>query len=728
MECAYDRKFQSSALALSPTDYHRIGQAVEDYLRNPNAPGLNLEKLKGNAGRQRLHTIRASQELRVLLAREGSTTVFLRAGQHDAIYRLAEKTRFAIPRAGAPGLIPIARNAQDVDGTVLRASSADRKAAIVDAASSILAHWTDGELTRAGFDRPQVGLLRQANQDDLLEVWPDIGEETLDLVLQLSEQTPEEHFQDQLLANEDAENQRFREAIVERGALAGLSPLLSSEELKRLLAAPIEDWMIFLHPAQRELAERRFAGPARVRGSAGTGKTVVALHRAAALAKRYAKRAPDGQRPAILFTTYIKSLPPVFENLYRRLPTAIPNAVEFINIDKLANRICREAGERPVWNADAARKAFNDAHNTVVRRNTPLAQAAVTRAYLREEIEAVIKGRGLQLLDDYLALQRTGRRTPFTAPMREQLWALKEEWDRGLKNVGVTPFEDVAHRAAELAQRRPDPTYRCAIVDEAQDLSLVRLALVRALVQDDDPVSRPDALFIAGDGAQRIYPGGFTLAQAGLDVRGRSSVLRINYRNTKEIISAAMACTGSAPITDLDEEYARGDAEAETDRGGARPRLVTLPNFQDQVAWTARQVRELVKQSNLSLGDIGVLAATNALAKKATEGLQAESLPCQRLEQPAPSPTGDRIRIGTFHRAKGLEFKVVFLLGLSEGRFPTPPRKGESDDERLERQALQLSQLFVAMTRARDGLFLLCSKTPTDALIEGIEHMKEVQT
>ena len=296
-----------------------------------------------------------------------------------------------------------------------------------------------------------------------------------------------------------------------------------------------------------------------------------------------------------------------------------------------------------------------------------------------------------------------------------------------MKDVGVTLFEDVARRAAELVQRRPDPTYRCAIVDEAQDLSLVRLALVRALVRNDDAASRPDALFIAGDGAQRIYPGCFTLAQAGLDVRGRSSVLRINYRNTKEIISAAMACTGSAPVTDLDEEYARGDAEAETRRGGARPRLVTVPSFQDQVGWTARQIQKLLEEPNLSLGDIGVLTATRGLVRTVTEGLQAQGLPCQGLEQPVSGLAGDRVRTGTFHRAKGLEFKIAFLLDLSEGGFPTPRKRWESGDEYQEGHALQLSQLFVAMTRARDGLFLLCSKEPTDALIEGLEHMKEVE-
>ena len=208
------------------------------------------------------------------------------------------------------------------------------------------------------------------------------------------------------------------------------------------------------------------------------------------------------------------------------------------------------------------------------------------------------------------------------------------------------------------------------------------------------------------------------------DVRGRSAVLRINYRNTKEIISAAIACTGSAPITDLDEEYARGESDAETRRGGTRPRLVTAASFEGQVNWIAGQIEELINDENLSLGDIGVLAATNGLAKRAKEGLQTAGLPCRGLDEQASDPSS--LRTGTFHRAKGLEFKVAFLLGLSEGQFPAPRKRWENAEEFEERHALELSQLFVAMTRARDGLFLLCSKVPTDALIEGVEHMVEV--
>lgn len=237
-------------------------------------------------------------------------------------------------------------------------------------------------------------------------MWPDIIDDPKwDLVFKCMEGTPESLRQEDLLANEEAENARFREAIIERGALAGLSVVLSPEEFERLMAAPIEEWMVFLHPDQRTLVDRHFNGPARVRGAAGTGKTVVALHRAAALAARYG--ATTSRKPPVLFTTFVKSLPPVFESLYARLPRGVPGGVEFINVDRLAAHLCARAGQRARVDPNAARRAFNQAYNAVVRPNTPL--AGQTRDYLRDEIGAVLKARCVASLGDYLDLERTGR-------------------------------------------------------------------------------------------------------------------------------------------------------------------------------------------------------------------------------------------------------------------------------------------------------------------------------
>ena len=483
--------------------------------------------------------------------------------------------------------------------------------------------------------------------------------------------------------------------------------------------------MIFLHPDQRVLVNRRFNGPARVRGSAGTGKTVVALHRAAALAKRFGGGSSGGGAP-VLFTTFVNSLPPVFESLYRKLPSAIEGAVEFTTINKLARRVCVEAGQTPVIDPRTVDSTFAKAFEKVVKAGTPLARARVTRRYLQEEVASVMKGRGIASLDEYLAMERTGRRMPFTALMREQAWALREEWDRRLAAAGVLDFPDVVMRARDLARRRSAPMFRAAIVDESQDLTLVGLQLVRALVNGPEGMDRPDGLFIVGDGAQKIYPGGFTLAQAGVNVRGNSSVLRVNYRNTRQVIETAMACTGSQFVDDLGDEYARGDAEAEASRKGARPFLVQAADFDGQVSFAVEQIERLCDAGALSPGDIAVCAPSNRLVKKALAGLEAAGLRCQNLSD-FTGESNERVKVGTFHRSKGLEFKVVFLLDLSAGSFPFSPSRGQSDAEHSDQRELQISMLFVAMTRARDGLYLLHSGEPSDVLYEALDFFEIVE-
>ena len=705
---------------MGPAATSRVLQAVQRFQANPANPGLNFEKLHGRAGAKRLWTFRATQSLRVLAAREGEITVALLAGEHKAVYDLADKSAFVVPKTGAPKLIRLAAGNGSASETGATGQDGASTAPTDDPGPSILEHWTTPELLRAGFDEHDVAILRDVRDEDaLLDRLPD--EAKLDLAIECSEKSPEEFFQPEMFADERATD--FRDAIVERGALSGLSSLLDADEMARLLSGPIEDWMLFLHPEQRAIVDRHYNGPARVRGSAGTGKTVVAIHRAAALARRD----PAPRRPTILFTTFIKSLPPVFENLYRRLPNAVPGAVEFVHVDSLANRVCREAGIVPALDPPATDQAFDAAWAEVVRPGTPLRASRLTKYYLRDEVREVIKGRGIDSLDEYLAMERTGRRTRFTSAMRRQTWELREEWDRRLAAAGVKDFPDVVRLARDLARKRPTQTYESAIVDEGQDFTLVGLQFVQALVK---PASQPDApngLFIVGDGAQKIYPGGFTLAHAGIDVRGNSSVLRVNYRNSHEIITAAMACTGSEQVNDLGEAYLRGDDEVRgiSTREGVKPALIRGGDFGGQIRYVAETAKRLAGSASLDLGDIGVLAPTNKLVNQAQGGLQAMSVDCQPLANFVGTSTS-RVKIGTFKRAKGLEFKVVFLLGLGVDSFPSPKRHWQTPEEYEERRALETTELFVAMTRARDGLFLLCDDEPCDPIYEGLEHIDEL--
>jgi len=735
MWIVFDQHFWQSVDQLDTNDSRSVRKAIKNYQQAPDMGGLNLEQLKGNPGKKRLCTFRASDGLRVLLAREGPISVLLRAGHHDAIYRLADRTEFVVPRIGSPGLIATKSNVVDLDGAPLASKRAVTVSAS-DSECSILEHWTTGELGKAGFNKDQIRRLRDATQDTLLEVWRDIPDETFNQVWEMAEQSPDEWLQRRLIADDEQSKQEiFRKAIEERGALGGLSSLLGPAEFQRLMSAPIENWMIFLHPYQRALVDRRFSGPARVRGSAGTGKTVVALHRAAALAKRFASQTvqPGRQLRPILFTTFIKSLPPVFENLYKKLPTAVEDAVEFINVDRLAYRICTHATGQQLKriNKTKTNELFDQAFAQVVRPGTPLHRDGLTPNYLRDEVNEVLKGRGVDSLDEYLELERIGRRTRFTQAMRKQTWELRQEYDRHLDQEGFVDFPDRIRKACAIARQMPEPTYRAAIVDESQDITLVGLQFIRALVSGADGRDRSDALFIVGDGAQKIYPGGFTLAQAGLDVRGNSAVLRVNYRNTREIIETAMACTGSEPVDDLGDRYARGDAAANAVRNsGVKPCLVRSIKFSDRVNYVVRKIQKFRNSKDLQFGDIGIFAATNQNVDRVLEKFRRTPVGhhFQKLKDFRGHPKDfEFIKIGTFQRAKGLEFKIVFLFGISEGFFPTPKKPSQTNAEYDEWRTLQINELFVAMTRARDHLFLLSNDNPSEVLYEALDWFDEVE-
>jgi hypothetical protein len=705
---AFGNDFIKQTQALEGAELKRVLDAVGQFQTDPDHPSLNFHPVKDDPT-GRLHTFRASKELRVLVARQGSIYVVLEAGHHDEVYERAGRMRFvSSPAIGFVGLVDIEPPPEDA----MRVAPAKPDRGALD-------HWTDAELAEAGFDAGDIAAIRRCSAiDEIFDL--DFADDPILQLIEMVEQTPEEWFTpalDPVAASED----RLRTAIAEAGGLAGISRLFTAEEVARLASAPIEEWMIFLHPDQRSVVEQRYSGPARVRGSAGTGKTVVALHRAAELANRF--RAEEGPGNQILFTTFINSLPAVFEQLYNRLPNAVPGGVRFVNVDKLAGQICRDAGEKTWVDQRGVEAALATAWKDVVTPGSPVDRAGLTRGYMKDEVTAVIKGRGLNTIDEYLVLERTGRGTRFGEPLRRQAWALRETWDAEMDKRGTVDFVDIVRRARDLARQRVEPTFRAAIVDEAQDLNLIGLQLIRALVNGSEP-DHDDGLLVVGDGAQRIYAGGFTLRQAGVEVRGRTTVLRTNYRNTAEIIGAAMAVAGQGSVDDLGDEYLRGEADADALRSGIRPVLIQCDDAEEEIAVVGERIASLVKTGAVGYGDVAVCVSTTKQTKRVEGALARLGVSVLDLSKYDGTPI-DKVKVGTHHRAKGLEFKVVFLPYLGEEEFPRAQIAGQSDEEYAELVALSISQLFVAMTRARDGLFLLASGNPT-AVVTAAQSYFEV--
>lgn len=471
------------------------------------------------------------------------------------------------------------------------------------------------------------------------------------------------------------------------------APVLDDETVDHLLdgvlEAPIEDWMAFLDPAQAKLVRRNFNGPARIRGAAGTGKTVVGLHRAAYLA-----RATGGR---VLFTTYIRTLPAVLESLLERLAPDMVGRVDFVNVHAFANRLLKERGVTFTIDTLEAQRAFSDAWN-VISASSPLKAARFTRRYWEDEIAYVIKGRGLTHFDEYADLARVGRKHALPVEVRQAVWDLYEAYSANLRRRGVCDFEDTVLLARDALRELPLDRYDAVIVDEAQDLSCAMVSLLHALVGD-----RPDGLTLIGDGQQTIYPGGYTLGEVGISLAGRGVVLDVNHRNTAEILDFAKQMVTDDQFMDIEGIDGAGDAVSAVSRSGERPAVHHFADRDAHDAGLLARVEQVLRLVGTGHGDVGILTATNPQADKVRAVLDAAGVPSVSLKYYA-GKSSDQIRVGTIKRAKGLEFKQVLLPHVPAKLLADAPETESVADR--ERRELDRRELYVGMTRARDGLWV----------------------
>ena len=709
-EIGLSQRYTDSLNDLDNSDQQRCNDALKFFREDPQHPSLRYGRVKG-AKSKRLYKIRAADDIRIILAKEGNIHVFLLAGPRQDIYKRVERARFVIDQVAKTLRLvePRLKGEKTPEQTTV-----SHRYSLVTQERGVVDHWADPELLEAGFDEAEIKTIRTLSQhEEILDLF-DQGwdEETLDLIFDLVESTPEEWRAQDLFGSQG--EIRLRKAFENFGSLHGISRLLSAEEIEKIASQPIEDWMIFLHPAQREATTRQYDGPARIKGSAGTGKTVVGLHWAAERARR-AKE--EGTELPILFTTFVKTLPPVFKSLYSRMPGSLSGAVEFVNVDKLAFDICRASSFDPRVNLNAVREASTEAFGKVVTAGTPLHRDGTSREYLETEVTKVIKGRGIKTVDEYLKISRTGRGTRFDESRRHQAWAYMEAWDDEKRQRKTSDFADNMVEAVEIAQNQTEPSYRSAVIDEAQDLTLMGLQLVRALVNAPHEKDRPDGLLIVGDGAQRIYPGAFTLRQAGVEVRGRTTILHRNYRNTAQILGAAAAVAGQSAVVDMEEEnYQRGDEISKAAREGLLPLLVGCGTDAGEIQFIVDQIKRTIDSGLAELGDIGIFVHAKRSAKSIARQLNEQEIQAINLET-YDGVTTPEVKVGTYARAKGLEFKVVFLPRVNKGKVPRPQGSRQADDEYQDQRDLEITEFFVAMTRARDQLIISYAEEPAEVLM-----------
>lgn len=465
---------------------------------------------------------------------------------------------------------------------------------------------------------------------------------------------------------------------------------LTESIIEAALQGPIESWMTFLHPDQLRLVSTSWSGPARVRGPAGTGKTVVGLHRAAHLAQRSAN--------PILFVAFVRTLPNVLRGLAARLSPGIEQHIEFTGLHALAKRLLDESGTSVRLDGKRVDAVFEQTWASL-GRSSILADLDGRWTYWKEELDYVIKGRGLTDWREYAELTRVGRRTAMRREHRAVMWDLYVEYERRLKQAGVHDFNDVLIMARDaVSDGNAEASYGAVIVDEVQDLTMVGLQLLHAIAGDG-----PNGLLLIGDGQQSVYPGGFTLVEAGVSVTGRATVLKSNYRNTAEILDVATRLVSADSYDDLEVTSVSGMRPTEVLRHGFPPLIVRARDPRSLEVALVRQIQDTVARLRVPLGDMAVLVHRLKDLEHYRRVLLAAGVPTVELTE-YDGITIDKVKLGTFKRAKGLEFTYVLLPGLVENAARR--WTGESDDAYRERAERFRRELFVGMTRARDGLWL----------------------
>jgi superfamily I DNA/RNA helicase len=371
-------------------------------------------------------------------------------------------------------------------------------------------------------------------------------------------------------------------------------------------------------------------------------------------------------------------------------PAAAAN-IEFSGLHRLAIELLDQAGIAVHISTTRVNNAFNAAW-AAVGRHSVLARLDERPGYWKEELDYVIKGRGLSDFEEYAELGRVGRRTPMRLEHRRAMWELYREYEERLRRMGAHDFTDVLIMARDLVRAGGlELAYGPVVVDEVQDLNLVGLQLLHAIAGDG-----PDRLLIVGDGQQAVYPGGFTLAEAGIAVTGRAAVLRSNYRNAAEILDVAARVVATDEYDDLEGTPAAGVRDVDVRRAGGTTITVRAADAASLEAAPVTQIFETIEALGIAAGDMAVLVRTRRQLEHYARVLAPAGIEQVDLRE-YDGRTSDRVKVGTFKRAKGLEFKFVLLPGLDDD--PPKPWSGESAESFRERAERERRELYVGMTR-----------------------------
>jgi len=680
--------FTDSLARLTGDEQKAIKTTAFDLQLNPANPGMSFHKLE-KAKDKNFWSVRVSGDIRMIVHKTEGSLLLCYVDHHDKAYDWAERRKLEThPKTGAAQLVEIRETVQEiVIPTYVEAPKP------VAAKKPLFAHISDDHLLSYGVPAEWLNDVRQATDDTLLTLADHLPGEAAEALLELATGGKPRALQPIAAATNPFDHpdaqRRFR-------------VMTNIEELQRALEFPWDKWTVFLHPEQRQWVEREYTGPARVSGSAGTGKTIVALHRAVFLA-----RANSNAR--VLLTTFSDILANALRTQLKRLVSNEPRLAERIDVHSL-NAIGSRLYKSHFGQANLATREVILA--LLTEASQEVGNHKFSLHFLHTEWEQVVDAWQLESWEAYRDVVRLGRKTRLPEQARSILWSIFDRVRAGLAARNLITHAGLFSRLAPVMAKSKHPPFDFAVVDEAQDISIAHLRFLAAL-----GANRPNVLFFAGDLGQRIFQQPFSWKALGVDIRGRSRTLRVNYRTSHQIRMQADRLLGPE-VSDADGNTdERGDTISVFN--GPPPVIRVLPSKKEEIKTVSAWLSER-RKAGVAPHEFGVFVRSAAQLDRARAAVKEAGIAFKILDEHVETTSG-HVSISTMHLAKGLEFRAVVVMACDDEIIPLQERiETVGDDADLQEvYDTERHLLYVACTRARDHL-LVTSVEPASEFLDDL--------
>lgn len=671
-----------------------IQQGIKEFQKkfreNSTSGSIHLESITQFRDSS-LRSARVTGEYRAILGSLGQDNyMLLYVDKHDQAYHWAQNKRFAWnEHTQSCQIIPVSIEPTEENPTAYTQTDSEMQ-------KGILSKVEIDKLLKIGVPEELISFAKTIKDlDDLDRAESKLPQDAYENLFSIFDG---DNIDDIIAEMEAGKAKEGEDTLLSNNNKRRFIELTDDECLAQIMEEGMEKWQLFLHPSQSKLVNSDYKGTTKVSGSAGTGKTIAALHRL--------KHLCEQQDAHVLFTTYTTAL---MNNISQSVDKMrIPSQrYELTNIDKVLRQVAEENHVLPNgfdildYGSDSDEKAkalWQEVLDTEI--------SEFNEDFLHSEYIDVIVYNNNKDLKSYLVQARTGRTKALSRKQRVEIWKLKEKYESlKIQRRKVDRMELFNTTANYLIENDIHP-YTHIIADEFQDFSNPELRFLHALVKE----GRND-LFLTGDPYQRIYSGRkINFSTAGINVRGkRSQKLKVNYRTTEEIKRMAVSVVKDQKYDDLDggEENNKGYISLVH---GERPSYKIFKSSIDEVKQVIHYL-DICETEGIRAKEICIASKTRAMYKDVQDELHRKGVKYCEVKNGDRKGDKNGLSFSTFHSLKGLEFRVVILIGVTERSMPSVvssnyPFMEMDAAEQKEYLANIRSLLYVAITRARQLVFI----------------------